>query len=337
LLTFERGSTPEQLPGMTDADDGKRFLDLDALSDTSASMEESEVEGNVGEADAAKGVSHKSDSARDDTATDKTQKENQATEGTADAIEMQEDTAQATHGRVQHDGQGVNGAATLSGQEQDLQSTATTGRPQWSNAELYTALPPTEETNRKKKDVVKLIRKARVNASVAVKNTAPVADDADFISFGFDDDSVEFPIHAEHNNTLSKGLSSEVPTNSHAAALVQTSATSDAPRPTGPSISTLPLDAATGGVGADTLEIDSSTTAAEFNKSAASQLLELKPDRKRKRVDADDADVKPPVHKKGRGHAPTGQMLPHWAGGDPRKALPWLRKGTRSTDNVALR
>jgi non-canonical poly(A) RNA polymerase PAPD5/7 len=59
--------------------------------------------------------------------------------------------------------------------------------PRWSNPDPYTALPPPDESQRKKKDVVKLIRKARV---------VPAADDApkpeaaadDFISFDFGDD-----------------------------------------------------------------------------------------------------------------------------------------------------
>lgn len=57
--------------------------------------------------------------------------------------------------------------------------------PQWSNPDPYTALPPVEES-RKKKDVVKLIRKARVEPAAGIKlDTAPVDD---FISFGDDND-----------------------------------------------------------------------------------------------------------------------------------------------------
>ncbi|KAI8626010.1 hypothetical protein F5Y19DRAFT_237576 [Xylariaceae sp. FL1651] len=56
--------------------------------------------------------------------------------------------------------------------------------PKWSNPDPYTALPPPETT--RKKDVVQLIRKARVEAE-APKPTAP-DEAADFISCDFSDD-----------------------------------------------------------------------------------------------------------------------------------------------------
>ncbi|EHL02474.1 hypothetical protein M7I_1555 [Glarea lozoyensis 74030] len=65
--------------------------------------------------------------------------------------------------------------------------------PQWSNPDPYTALPPPDESQRKKKDVVKLIRKARVTDG-ADGSTKPGADSDDFISFDFDDD-VDEPKH----------------------------------------------------------------------------------------------------------------------------------------------
>lgn len=58
--------------------------------------------------------------------------------------------------------------------------------PRWSNPDPYTSLPPVDEL-RKRKDVVKIIRKARI----AVDKGATVADqagiDEDFISFGFEE------------------------------------------------------------------------------------------------------------------------------------------------------
>ena len=56
--------------------------------------------------------------------------------------------------------------------------------PRWSNPDPYTALPPPDETQRKKKDVVKLIRKARVAAS-SENASKTEADADDFISFDF--------------------------------------------------------------------------------------------------------------------------------------------------------
>ncbi|OBT77948.1 hypothetical protein VF21_04298 [Pseudogymnoascus sp. 05NY08] len=61
--------------------------------------------------------------------------------------------------------------------------------PRWSNPDPYTALPPPDESSVKKKDVVKLIRKARVSAGLndAAKTTAETDD---FISFDFGDDNL---------------------------------------------------------------------------------------------------------------------------------------------------
>ena len=59
--------------------------------------------------------------------------------------------------------------------------------PKWSNPDPYTVLPPPDETQRKKKDVVKLIRKARIEAVSASKANARGETD-DFISFDFRDE-----------------------------------------------------------------------------------------------------------------------------------------------------
>ncbi|KAG0649659.1 Topoisomerase 1-related TRF4 [Hyphodiscus hymeniophilus] len=59
--------------------------------------------------------------------------------------------------------------------------------PRWSNPDPYTALPPPDESQRKKKDVVKLIRKARVEATAAIAAKVDPADD--FISFDLGDET----------------------------------------------------------------------------------------------------------------------------------------------------
>jgi non-canonical poly(A) RNA polymerase PAPD5/7 len=66
------------------------------------------------------------------------------------------------------------------------EATAASQVPKWSNPDPYTSLPPVDEI-RKKKDVVKFIRKARVamERDVMVTNQAGINDD--FISFGFED------------------------------------------------------------------------------------------------------------------------------------------------------
>ena len=61
--------------------------------------------------------------------------------------------------------------------------------PRWSNPDPYTSLPPIDDQHRKKKDVVKIIRKARIVAEKQDLPQSQVAANDDFISFGFDDES----------------------------------------------------------------------------------------------------------------------------------------------------
>lgn len=57
----------------------------------------------------------------------------------------------------------------------------------WSNPDPYTVLPPIDDTQRKKRDVVKIIRKARVSTEKAVISQSQAAANDDFISFGFEE------------------------------------------------------------------------------------------------------------------------------------------------------
>ncbi|KAK1138975.1 hypothetical protein N8T08_001619 [Aspergillus melleus] len=57
--------------------------------------------------------------------------------------------------------------------------------PKWSNPDPYTVLPPPDESQAKRVDVVKLIRKARIAANAQKPaQTDAVKDNEDFISFG---------------------------------------------------------------------------------------------------------------------------------------------------------
>lgn len=64
--------------------------------------------------------------------------------------------------------------------------------PKWSNPDPYTALPPEQDQDKKKKDVVQLIRKARVEPAKSAR-TSLLADDEDFIrcDSGSEDDGDE--------------------------------------------------------------------------------------------------------------------------------------------------
>ncbi|KAJ5356498.1 hypothetical protein N7517_011107 [Penicillium concentricum] len=56
--------------------------------------------------------------------------------------------------------------------------------PKWSNPDPYTALPPPAETTNKRVDVVKLIRKARLDIAAKTDETDAVKQNSDFISLG---------------------------------------------------------------------------------------------------------------------------------------------------------
>lgn len=64
-------------------------------------------------------------------------------------------------------------------------------KPKWSNPDPYTSLPPPDESQAKKKDVVQLIRKAKVEQEKKDAETNGVTENADFISFNFDDNPEE--------------------------------------------------------------------------------------------------------------------------------------------------
>jgi non-canonical poly(A) RNA polymerase PAPD5/7 len=59
--------------------------------------------------------------------------------------------------------------------------------PKWSNPDPYTALPPPETLGAPKKDIVQVIRKAKVEAAKSAAASA-VRENVDFISLNFDDD-----------------------------------------------------------------------------------------------------------------------------------------------------
>lgn len=154
LLTFQRGTTPEQLLGMVD-DHGstKRYLPAEDLSDSAEEdMDESDSDENQQITAYGQGLPVSAVAADDQPGTDEPPAKRHAPEPTASA---------------------VNEGARV---------------PQWSNPDPYTVLPPPDETQRKKKDVVKLIRKARIVSENMPGAQSQVATNDDFISFGFDDD-----------------------------------------------------------------------------------------------------------------------------------------------------
>ncbi|WPH02775.1 Hypothetical protein R9X50_00564300 [Acrodontium crateriforme] len=67
-------------------------------------------------------------------------------------------------------------------------SDAEAARPKWSNPDPYTVLPPPETLGAPKKDIVQVIRKAKVEVAAKPDDTNAVKENVDFISFNFGDD-----------------------------------------------------------------------------------------------------------------------------------------------------
>lgn len=106
------------------------------------------------------------------------------------------DEAEAESEEEAGDSQEGSAAEEEEGQPKKKQARTTTSGaadgnsvPKWSNPDPYTALPCPDESAAKKKDVVKLIRKARISAGHEVAKKTAETDD--FISFNFDDDNGE--------------------------------------------------------------------------------------------------------------------------------------------------
>ena len=157
LLNFQRGNTPEQLAGMNDDKDGaRRFLNIDDMSDSQE--EDMEV----------------SDQEIHELTPDNAEIHNGHI-GERLPDEAVEDNLQAVGGQTSSEKKSV--------EEKEISAV-----PKWSNPEYYTALPPPDESQRKRKDFVKLIRKARVANETKENTRSQAAANVDFISFDFEDD-----------------------------------------------------------------------------------------------------------------------------------------------------
>ena len=155
LLRLKRGDTPERMMGMVDDQHvSKRFLPADDVSDSGEEqMDESETDLDqlvtlgVGQGDEE--VLPHSELAQDQSSDDLLQPPLKRRALGPDKNGFKEDIV-----------------------------------PKWSNPDPYTVLPPVDESQRKRKDVVKIIRKARIVSDKEITVQSQVVSNADFISFG---------------------------------------------------------------------------------------------------------------------------------------------------------
>lgn len=167
LLSTKQGSLPEQVLGSADDPHAiKRFLLADDMTD---SEEEEMVE---------------SDSEKDQNLEDP----NVIEGGTSGLTER---TAEVS----------IEQPAKRRALE-SKRSTKEAQIPRWSNPDPYTSLPPIDESQRKRKDVVKIIRKARIVIDKEADAPNQAAANDDFISFGFDEGIVASEENIEEGSTI---------------------------------------------------------------------------------------------------------------------------------------
>ena len=191
----------------------------------------------------------------------------------------------------------------------------------WSNPEPYTALPPTQDISRKKKDVVKMIRKARL-AAKDIDPLKQVARNDDFISLDFLDEEAS-------KSDDDKAELSKPPPNAPSGprSLVQTSIRNQAERPTPASNPQV--------VASSTTE---HPTPASVPQVQASSIAErLQESRKRKRSPElsedgsfdQDGDIEGPAAKYARSVKikSNGDVLAEWKARNGSNPVPWVKEG----------
>jgi len=157
LLRSTRESTPDQMTGMTEEHNNhRRFMVPDDISDSDEKdMEESEPE-----------ETYQPPEPSDPTILDSDMTNGNRTENVSEPARKKQ--VREMTGSDSADGGSV---------------------PKWSNPDPYTVLPPPDESQKKRKDVVKLIRKARIAAEQDVAPSNAVAANDDFISLNFEDET----------------------------------------------------------------------------------------------------------------------------------------------------
>ena len=214
----------------------------------------------------------------------------------------------------------------LSPRKRKLPAEEATVLPKWSNPETYTALPPPDESTRKRKDVVKMIRKARVTVEKDKDDTGQVATNDDFISFNLDNERREVE-HSDMALASGDGVpgaptgprafkrskpSGQTPQNQDQDQVPQNDHKSLIPEPEGPS-------SVPGG---------------------SERIVEkLSQDRKRKRdvESPPPLDLYEPQRKRGKQPFSGGYVLKEWRTPEPENPVPWFTVSHQNTENNGFR
>ncbi|PNS20790.1 hypothetical protein CAC42_2721 [Sphaceloma murrayae] len=156
IFRARRSPTPEQMAGMHSTDSRFRILD-DLPSQSESGEEEEEKDSGFIQLDGSFDVPEATDD----------------TPANSDDMDM---SSEDEHPRAKR-------ARTIVAPNANDEA-----KPKWSNPDPYTSLPPPSESNGPKKDVVAMIRKAKVENGARSAETSQAAE---FISLNFDEDGNE--------------------------------------------------------------------------------------------------------------------------------------------------
>lgn len=195
----------------------------------------------------------------------------------------------------------------------DKASESDNATPKWSNPDPYTALPCPDETTRKKRDMVKLIRKARVEETKPNTESPPEAED--FIAIGMSSDEGDNEGDDEH---AAPAIDLQLPRRP----------------PTGPRADRLEVTSARATSGGATLQ---NGNPAQFTTASSVMPDRSGPLGSRKRT-ADDV-IKPPDYgqlKKGNMRPSKGMLVPNWQPKKNEEPCPWAVMDYSGEKNIGI-
>lgn len=204
--------------------------------------------------------------------------------------------------------------------------------PKWSNPEYYTALPPPDESQRKKRDVVKLIRKARVVVEKVTDVNNQVATNDDFISFNAEEEQTQVGGDLDHSRTprpTGNGVPG-APAGPRTSRYFQTQHVArslHAPGTTEKTLSATSLGPPPG-----------TPVGPSHNYSnTAAAALNGKLKRKRSIESVDTVDFRAPKRKKGAAGFSNGYVLEEWISPKSDNPIPWVTRDHRLTEQGGFR
>lgn len=223
--------------------------------------------------------------------------------------------------------------------------------PKWSNPDPYTVLPPMDDSQRKKKDPVKIIRKALRPAERREGEKNQIVANDDFISFNIEENDASDDVESMPDNDANPQQTGwpgvpDAPTGprqfSHLENLHK-SRLQKAPG-TGNSVSAVSLGPPPGlpnQVHKTSVEVVLDVpfeARVQFNKGSVIDLTQGNDASlgSRKRTYDDQIKVAP-KGKLGRKNGPTGSLLQEWTPGTMTDPTPWLKRTGVLTENAGFR